>query len=184
MPEVDDGTGGRVTRTEYARMRGVTHQGVSWWIRKGVIRLDADKRFDPEEADRAVQQYARGRNSPNSQKLVNGRTPLIAGGKSAAEVNLQRDHYRAELARLEFEEKSGKLVDGGVVKAAAFDAGRRVREAMCNIPPRVEALLQAEVTAATGATVELPKVRAILDGEITRALLEFVGETGDNAIVH
>jgi len=49
--------------------------------------------------------------------------------------------WKAEDERLKVEQKAGKLVDVEGVKRAAFTEGRRVRDAILNVPARISAQL-------------------------------------------
>lgn len=53
-------------------------------------------------------------------------------------------NFKARIAKLEYEQKSGRLVEAEKVRAEAFKEGRRVRDAILNIPERVSAQLAAE----------------------------------------
>ena len=76
-----------------------------------------------------------------------------------------RENYLARLAKIEFEERSGKLVSRDEVQVAAFNKFRTFRDGMLNIPDRVAAVLAAESDPA--------RVHEILATEIRKALLEF-----------
>jgi hypothetical protein len=73
-----------------------------------------------------------------------------------------KEAYRARMARLDYEEKSGKLIDVEKVKAQAFNTGRSIRDALLNIPDRVASELAAETDAA--------RVHALLTADIREAL--------------
>jgi phage terminase Nu1 subunit (DNA packaging protein) len=73
-----------------------------------------------------------------------------------------REAYAARLARLEYEERSGKLVSVDVVRVEAFKAHRRVRDAVLNIPDRCAPQLASMTDPA--------EVHAYLLGEIVEAL--------------
>jgi len=47
--------------------------------------------------------------------------------------------WKAEDERLKVERKAGKLVDSEGVKRVAFEEGRRIRDAILNVPSRVSA---------------------------------------------
>jgi hypothetical protein len=88
-----------------------------------------------------------------------------AGGLDYARARAVRENYLARLAKIEFEERSGKLVSRDEVEVAAFTRFRTFRDGMLNIPDRVSALLATESDAA--------RVHEILTTEIRKALLEF-----------
>lgn len=61
-----------------------------------------------------------------------------------AEIQRRKEHFRAELARLDFEERIKQLVDRTLVEAEAFRIGRLVRDAVLNVPSRLAGILAAE----------------------------------------
>ena len=63
---------------------------------------------------------------------------------SYAEARAERERFLAQLARLEYEEKSGALVEAEEVKREAFRLARVVRDGLLNLPDRVAAELAAE----------------------------------------
>lgn len=69
-----------------------------------------------------------------------------------------KEAYAARLAKLDYEERIGKLVPAEQVKVDAFKVARSVRDALMNIPDRVSNLLAAETDPA--------KVHAMLADEI------------------
>lgn len=58
------------------------------------------------------------------------------GGLNYAESRALREVYQARLAKLDYEERSGKLVVVDQVKVEAFKTHRRIRDALLNIPDR------------------------------------------------
>lgn len=52
-----------------------------------------------------------------------------------------REFFNAKIARLNYEERAGTLVDAAQVKAESFKIGRRVRDSMLGLPERVAAEL-------------------------------------------
>ncbi|WP_299735410.1 hypothetical protein [uncultured Endozoicomonas sp.] len=55
-----------------------------------------------------------------------------------------REAFKAKMAKMEYEEKAGKLTDASKVKSEAFRAGRIVRDALLGIPDRLSDVLAAE----------------------------------------
>jgi hypothetical protein len=88
-----------------------------------------------------------------------------SGGSEYARARAEREHYSALLAKLEYEERAGKLIDTDDVKAQAFRTFREIRDRMLNIPDRVAAIIAAETEPA--------KIHEILSVEITTALNGF-----------
>ena len=94
------------------------------------------------------------------------------GGLEYAKARAIREQYLARLAKIEFEERSGKLVNRDEVQVAAFNRFRAFRDGMLNIADRISA-----VVAAEGDPI---KVHDLLTTEIRRALTEFVDAAANN----
>jgi hypothetical protein len=90
------------------------------------------------------------------------------GGPSFAQSRALREAYNARLAKLEFEERSGKLVDIDALKIEAFKVHRRVRDSILNIPDRCAPQLATMTDAA--------EIHAYLLGEITQSLRMLAGD--------
>jgi predicted naringenin-chalcone synthase len=74
----------------------------------------------------------------------------------------RREHYQAELAKLDVDLKRKELVPAEAVKREAFALAKTIREALVNIPDRVANQLAAETDAQA--------VHMVLSKEITEAL--------------
>ena len=59
-----------------------------------------------------------------------------------------REAYRAKMARLDYEEREGKLVDAKKMYEEGFQLGRQVRDALLGIPDRQADILAAESDSA------------------------------------
>jgi hypothetical protein len=70
----------------------------------------------------------------------------------------------ARLAKLDFEERSGKLVDADQVRAQIFALGRRAREALLGLPDRLAPVLAGESDPA--------EIHRLLAQELTTCLAE------------
>ncbi len=77
--------------------------------------------------------------------------------------NARAAHYKAKLARLEFEQKAAILIDAEAVKKEAFRIGKTIRDRIEAIPDRVAAIVAAEN--------DVKKVHKILSTEF-RGVLE------------
>jgi len=74
----------------------------------------------------------------------------------------QKEHYSAEIKKLEFQERSGLLLREEDVRKGAFDMYRRTRDGLINIVDRISAQLATETDEAL--------VRILLENEIRHAL--------------
>ncbi len=158
----------------YAKRRGVSHTAVQKAIRTGRITTVAG-RIDPAIADR---EWAENTDPSTSQNSVSGRpkgrrrkgepsTPAdVDGGNGRAtgtgygRARAAREAALAGIAKLQLDEKTGKLVDADEVKLAFFNATRKARDELFAIPARMAPVLAALDDAAD--------IEAILFDEIER----------------
>jgi len=160
-----------MSQRAYARHRGVAVHAVQKAVRTGRIAALADGQIDSDLADRQWD----GNTAPRSPApaLVagaeDGELPIQHGAGLNATAYLKaraiREQYQARLAKIEYEEKIGKLVNRDEVQVAAYNKYRTFRDQCLNIPDRLAAMLAAETDPA--------KVHEILSTEIRKALLEF-----------
>jgi hypothetical protein len=80
------------------------------------------------------------------------------------ESRARREHYQAELAKLEVDLKRRELVPAVEVKKDAFAMGRSVREALANLADRLSHQLAGETDPA--------RIHAVLTDEHRAALVE------------
>ncbi|MDX2074692.1 MAG: hypothetical protein SFX19_10090 [Alphaproteobacteria bacterium] len=59
------------------------------------------------------------------------------------DIRWRNEHYKGLLAKIEYEQKSGKLVDADEVKNEAFKLARGLRDSLMNIPDRLATELAA-----------------------------------------
>ena len=76
-----------------------------------------------------------------------------------------REAYAARLARLEYEEKAGKLVSVDAVRVQAFKAHRMIRDAIMNLPDRLSHQL-----AACDDPVEIHRLMVVEVTDVLRGL--------------
>jgi hypothetical protein len=166
---------GLVSLKDYARQRGISAAAVTKAIKDGrlargiVVDETGKRKVDPAIADSewagstdttmGAPSHANPRgHSIQAEPVTSGDTPTFMESKA------KRESFMAELARLEYEEKSGALVQVDEVKKEAFRVARIVRDSMLNIPDRVAAELAAETDPF--------KVQKRLADEIRLALTE------------
>lgn len=80
------------------------------------------------------------------------------------ESRARREHYQAELAKLQVTQQRGELVPVDQVKKEAFALGRSVREALANLADRLSHQLAGETDPA--------RIHAVLTDEHRAALVE------------
>jgi hypothetical protein len=146
----------------YARHRGVSLAAVQKAIQTGRIQTTAEGRIDVAQAD---QEWERNTHYGTTPATGDG----AVSGPSYAQSRAIREAYLARLAKIEYEERTGKLISRDEVQVAAFNRFRVFRDNMLNIPDRMAAMLAAESDAR--------KVHELLTGEIRKALHEFADGT-------
>jgi hypothetical protein len=122
-----------------------------------------DQGGQPLEPNRIPNTVAEPRKEPPRGDLPGA----SAGDYSRARA--VRENYLAHMSKLDFEERSGKLIRRDEVQVAAFNRFRTFRDGMLNLPDRLAAVLAAESDSV--------KVHDILATEIRKALLEFADDT-------
>jgi hypothetical protein len=154
----------------YAKHRGVSHTAVQKAIKQGRIRLSPDGKIDQEAADR---EWSRNSSPVNAPAKPTARAAPVSdrpgGGPTYAQSRAVRELYLARLAKIEFEERSGKLLSRDEVTTAAFTRARTMRDNLLNIPDRIAPMLAAESDPAV--------VHQILSDEIRQVLNDLSGET-------
>ena len=160
---------------QYARHRGVALSAVQKAVKAGRIAKQPDGKIDSDAADagwiRNTKTYAPAVTRNSAPPTTTQRSDAVDedhtgfGASQYTRARAVREHYQARLAKVDFEERTGKLVPKDEVTVAAFTKFRQFRDHMVNIPDRVAALVAAESSAA--------KCHEILTTEIRRALNDF-----------
>jgi hypothetical protein len=150
-----------MTLRQYSKHRGVALSSVQKAIRTGRIRTLVDGNLDSEQADAEWEKNTMVYAPAVTSEADDG----VFGARQYTKARAVREHYQALLAKIEFEEATGKLVSRDEVHVAAFNKFRQFRDAMLNIPARLAPVLAAETDAA--------KCYEILNGEIREALNGF-----------
>ena len=171
---------------KYALHKGVSLRAVQKAIASGRIQTTSDGKIDPVSADALWERNtaprptsAPARTVPQSKLLPAARPervadqseamapelPVAIGGLDYSRARTVSETYRARLHKLEYEERSGKLISRDEVEVAAFNRFRMFRDRMLNIPDRVAAVVAAESDAGN--------VHQTLSSEIRDALEEF-----------
>jgi hypothetical protein len=180
----------------YARHRGVSLRAVQKALKSGRISAREDGRLDADVADA---NWARN-TAPRPQSPVKSpikpavpkaasenvhhhsdshpvareslESPRLESGLEYSKARAVRENYLARLARMDFEERTKKLVSRDAVQVAAFNRYRRYRDGMLNIPDRLAAVLAAEADPR--------RVHELMSMEIRKALTDFSDANGSN----
>ncbi|WP_422472654.1 hypothetical protein [Endozoicomonas sp. ALB032] len=153
-----------ISQSEFAKRQGWSRQYVAKLVKSGKIRLHKGK-VNPDEALKAIQ--AQSEPSTVLRKPASQDHLPVAPTDSRQAVDFvtartMREAFRAKMARMEYEEKAGKLTDAAKVRDDAFRAGRMLRDALLGIPDRLADVLAAEEDSLA--------VRQLLENEIEQAL--------------
>jgi ribosomal protein S14 len=158
---------GGLTQAAYARKRGVSREAIRKAIEAGRIPTLKSGRIDPKKADAALlhntdpSRSARAGVHLRRRPGKRGPVPALPGAlPKFAESRARREHYLAELAQLEFEERLLQRLPADGVRQGAFNAGRRVRDQLLAVPDRV-------AKAVVGMT-DQAGIRGIIHGELRR----------------
>jgi hypothetical protein len=186
-----------ISVTEFAAQRGVSPQAVRKAIKTGRLKRAVDRKgklylIDPDLAElewdrntepqsqRTAEQIntgkarARGEDVPDPEPMPppgnKGGAGTYASAKAAAEG------YKAMLLKLDYEERSGKLLDKAAVERGFAAAGIQVRDAVM----RTSQQMVGEIaTAVGGLTLEQrAAVLQVIDRHHVRALEELVRAAG------
>ena len=172
-----------MTKSEYAKHRGVSKSAVTKMVRLDRILLTDDGLVDQEISDLLLDQFSESplqnpkpAPKPHANDLRNDFIDRMSTAETYAESRALLTKYKAELARLEIEETQGKLLDRSSVESTAFDTARRVRDSILNIPDRIAPVLAAE-------TDQL-EIRKILSDELRKSLEELSNEFTSADTIH
>lgn len=143
----------------YAKHRGVSDAAVRRAIDDKRITLLPDGQIDPEIADKEWDENTDKRFQP---KPAVSPVPEPSTGISLQKSRANKELFEALLKKLEYEEKSGKLVDRAKVEMEAFAAARVARDRLLLIPDRVAPIIIGET--------DMFEIKRVLREEIIRSL--------------
>jgi hypothetical protein len=159
---------------QYADDRKVEYTQLSKWAGQGRFTSDALRKegrrwivADAQELDRQVaaakapDRGGRGGAPAIDQALVQQQNQAAAI-PSFAQSRAIREAYAARLTRLEYDQRSGRLVDKAELKMRLAKLHMAVRDSLRTIPDRVAPIVAAETDQA--------KIHAMLLKEIGQAL--------------
>ena len=162
-----------VTRTVYARMRGLSFAGVEKAIFEGRISLLPGGLIDPEVADR---EWAENTGPKRGVRLPNGRVAVgqvgVNGTHTLTDLRTQHEQLKLELARAELAKVQGEQLDARQVREAEFERARKVRDAVLQV---------SQQCAAAWAASSNPAECRLISDKALRAALGSTGVTGKAA---
>ena len=119
----------RITRAELSRRLKISRSYVSQLTNKGVFKIGKDKKLDFADAKQDYKNFI----DPNY--VDDNKSDKSKTGFAASRANTE--HYKSEMARLDFEERQGELLPVAVVQKQQFEAARACRDALLSIPGRL-----------------------------------------------
>jgi phage terminase Nu1 subunit (DNA packaging protein) len=166
----------RVTKSEYAKLRGCAASAVTRAIKEGritTIQVDGRELIEVAVADIQWQSNTRARVDSSSAATTATAPAVIVANEvgsttSYEEARRRRETAEANLAEMKQAEMQGTLIRADAVRSAWATKITGARDALLQIPSRV-----APVLAATSDLVE---VTALLEAELRQALAELSAE--------
>ena len=168
---------------KYAEDRKVEYTQLSKWAGQGRFSSDALRKdgrlwvvVDPQELDRQIAAAKApdrgGRDGgPAIDQALLQQQNRAAAIPSFAQSRAIREAYAARLTRLEYDQRSSKLVDKNELKMRLAKLHMALRDSLRTIPDRVAPIVAAETDQA--------KIHAMLLKEIGQALESLSNAVGD-----
>lgn len=154
-----------VSIREFARRKGVSDAAIRKAIERGEIVKEPDGRIDPaKHAHWTPRAQIRGESVPSDGEERPSGIPDYAKSRAI------REAYAARLAKLEFDEKSGRLVSIDEVKAEQFRIARALRDRLLQLPAKVA----PEIVALVVEDPDVVAVEQMLETELRELLAQFV----------
>lgn len=152
-----------MSRSEFAAHIGVAKSYITKLGHQGRLVLGQGQNAERIDVEATQRMLADTTGAPERANPA-AQTPTFADAKD------QREHYQAEMARLDYEERCGSLLRADEVRAVVAAAATGLRA-------RLE-LLPDGLAPQLAATVDESQVRALLAGEIEAALTELSHQFG------
>ena len=124
---------------QYAKHRGVALSAVQKAIQKNRIHKLPDGKIDSDAADAAWKRNttkyvpAVTRSTSTRHSEVEEDDSGGFGASQYTKARAVREHYQARLAKIEYEERVGRLVSRDEIQVAAFNKFRQFRDQLLNI---------------------------------------------------
>lgn len=160
-----------MTKSEYARHRGVSPQAVDKLIKNERIMVTPDGKVDVEISDIIMNQFSDSEQSRDmtysnlddeGSDFREGLITQLATIGSYSEQRALLTSYKAQLAKIELDKAAGKSLDAERVRCEAFTTGRSVRDSVLNLSDKLAPIV---------ATMDnIHAIRTLLDTEFRKAL--------------
>jgi hypothetical protein len=187
-----------ITVAEFAARKGVSPQAVRKAIKSGRLKRAVERKgprnyvIDPEIAElewsrntepqyqRTAEQINAGKARARGEEVPDPGPEPPPGNKGGAgtysSAKAAAEGYKAMLLKLDYEERSGKLLDKAAAERAFAAAGMQVRDAVM----RTSQQMVGEIATAVGGLTQEQRaaVLQVIDRHHVRALEELVRAAG------
>lgn len=138
-----------VSISEFAKRKNIRLKAVQDGIKNGRIKLTKQKVGRPKiNWDTENQEWEDNRDETQAYRSGNSvgikDNHPAPSENSFAKAKAVRETLTAKILQLDYEEKTGKLVNADEVKVVWFNLARTIRDTLLNIPERISAELAAE----------------------------------------
>lgn len=166
----------RVTKSEYAKLRGCAPSAVTRAIKEGritTIQVDGRELIEVAVADIQWQSNTRPRADSSSAGAPMAAAPMVVANEvgsqtSYEEARRRRELAEANLAEMKQAEMQGTLIRTDAVRSAWAAKITGARDALLQIPSRLAPVVAAET--------DLVRVTGLLEDALRQALAELSAE--------
>ena len=168
-----------MTKSEYAKHRGVSKPYITKLAKNGVLVLRGGK-VDVRASDTVLDDKPVEDVDPPAQSSPAGSPPravaepLGQAGASFGQARTVEMVFRAKLRRLEFETKQGRLIEAEAVRKTIAEAVRTLRDGILGLPDRLATVLAAVLAAESDSKKVHVKMKTELSREL-EALANAIG---------
>jgi phage terminase Nu1 subunit (DNA packaging protein) len=145
----------KVTRSEYARLKGVKLKTVKSYVEKGLLKTDHYLRLDLDKSNQAwetIRHQEQKELSPEAEKKT----------LSLIDAQTKERNLKVALLELQLAERRGELVSAREVESNFFIIARKIRHQLIELPRNVSPRLVA--------INDMTAIEKILNSEIERIL--------------
>lgn len=134
-----------ISQRAYAKSKNVSPQYINKLVQQGKIKT-VDGKIDAAKADAAIER-SRDPAHDLQRKPVASAAPIIReqnpGQVTFLQARTVREQIKAKLDKLEYDRRTGKLVESEKVKEVAENAFKNVRDRFLMLPRSLSAVLAA-----------------------------------------
>lgn len=132
-----------MSKSEYATHRGISRAAISKHLRNGTIVADDNNKIDSEIADWLLDQYSTRCTQVEANPTL-GETERSLDDDSYLAQRALLTKYKAQLTKIELDQKEGRLVESSTLHDDSFAAYRKLRDALYSMSDRLSGAFAAE----------------------------------------